>query len=230
MFTKKRILIFSGFVVAILLGALLWNQGLVGSSDKKLYSYIKDRPDLIELYNRAKKGEEEIAKTPDKAVLYFNVGLDWKSIAERLETNKREFYKRSLAVYEQGIKKFGQKNILFYLNGGKLAEHVEGYTKAEKYYRKAIEIAPGDESGYLYLVDLYSYKMNKPKAEVLKVFEEGMKKMMNPALLISGRATYLNRIGDYEAALKDYEQLVTIFPNHQGYKDLVVELSAKIKQ
>lgn len=228
MISRKKflllIVIFFGILLLVLFG--LWQKGMLGG-ERALFRKIQNRPDLVEIFNKVKKSEAEIAKNPEKVSAYFDIGLYWKSIAEL--GGGEPFFQKSLEAYEEGIEKFGQKNILFYLNGGKLAERLEDYPKAEKYYKKAIEISSADESGYLYLVDLYSYKLNRPKEEILKIFEAGRQKMVNPLPLIAARASYLRRIGDYQAALEDYKVLSQNYPNNQGYKEVIQELEEKIK-
>ncbi|MBI5729326.1 MAG: hypothetical protein HY983_03760, partial [Candidatus Magasanikbacteria bacterium] len=176
----NRTKILVGIFVVILLagaGALLWYRGFIGG-DPKLLRSIKDKPELVALFDKAKVREGEIAKKPDDSGLYFSLGLAWKSIAELSAVNQPIFFTRSLAVYEEGIRRFGQKNILFYLNAGKLAERIQDYAKAERYYQKAIEISPADETGYLDLVDLYYYQLHKPEADILPIFDKGLKAMM----------------------------------------------------
>ncbi len=206
----------------------LWQQGLLGNGDKRLFNQIKNKPELAALFEKVQKTKADIKNEPEKVSLYFDLGFYWKSIGEL--GGGELFFKKSLEAYEMGIAKFGRKNILFYLNGGKLAERVGEFTKAELYYRKAMEISSADESGYLYLVDLYSYKMNKPKDEILKVFEDGTKKMVAPIPLIAGRAAYLRRINDFALALDDYKLLSQTFPNNQGFKDVIQELEQAIKK
>lgn len=228
-FKKKYFIIFGGLIiVAVIVLGGLWQQGIIGTRERLLFNKIKDRPDLVAIFDKVKKTEEEIVKNPDQASLYFDLGLHWKSIGEL--GGGEPFFQKSLETYEKGIEKFGQKNILFYLNGGKLAERLEDYNKAEQYYRKAIEISSADESGYLYLVDLYSYQMKKTEEDVLKIFEEGQKRMMNSISLITGRASYLRRVGDYKMALEDYKILVQSYPDNQGYKEIVQELEQAIKK
>lgn len=189
---------------------------------------ISDRQDLILVFDKALAGEKAIQKDPGKAVLYLQTGLDWKTIAEL--SGKEDFFKKSLAVYEKGIEKFGDKNILFYLNGGKLAERLGDYKKAEQYFKAAIEISPADENGYIDLLDLYSYKMNKPEEEILAMLAQGEKIMVASSPIISARASYLRRIGDYSNALKDYKILVERYPNNSGYQSIVAELEDLLKQ
>lgn len=230
MISRKKLLllivIFLGILGLVFFG--LWQRGILDNSDKKLLKLIQDKPELVALFDKVQTTKAAIVKDPEKASLYFDLGLYWKSIGEL--GGGDPFFQKSLEAYEAGIEKFGQKNILFYLNGGKLAERLADYAKAEFYFKKAIEISSADESGYLYLVDLYSYKLGKSKAEILKIFEEGIKKMVNPISLIAGRAAYLRRIGDYTMALEDYKVLSQNYPNNQGYKEVIRELEAKIRE
>ena len=214
-------------VVVVLAGVMagLWHLGWLGG-ERALWRQIKDKPALAELYQKARIKEREIAKELEKAEKYFTLGLLWKSIAE--QGGPAEFFKKSLAIYEDGIARFGTKNILFYLNGGSVAEQMGDYVKAEIYFKKAIEISPADESGYLDLAELYEYKLKKTKSEILTVFKSGEGKMISALPLISARATYLRRAGDKAAALKDYEILSQSFPNNQGYKDIIAELKSDL--
>lgn len=226
---RAKILI--GGAIIILLstaGVWLWFRGFIGG-DPKLLRSIQNKPELVAIFKKAIADEREMVKNPDEAARYINAGLQWKSVAELSSVNQPAFFRRSLSIYEKGIERFGQKNILFYLNAGKVAERVGEFGKAERYYKKAIEISSGDESGYLYLVDLYYYQLHKGPKEILPIFDQGLKALMNPALLIVGRATYLRRIGDNAAALKDYQELVKIFPQAPGYRQIVQELTQKLK-
>lgn len=225
---KRSYLYLGGVVVVVaVVVAFLWQRGSLGG-DRALLRSISDKPELVALFEKTKETGAKIKETPDDAALYLDLGLTWKSIAELTDVNQPAFFERTLTVYERGIERFGEKNILFYLNAGKVAARVEQYGKAEKYFRKAIEISPGDESGYLDLVDLYYYRLKKGPEEILPIFEAGLKTMVNTSPLIAGRATYLRRIGDNENALKDYQKLVKIFPAHPGYQEIVEELTEKI--
>jgi len=226
--SKKTKIICGMLLVVGLIAGWRWYLGSDSAPDRQLYSYIKRNPELGALYNKAIAKEKEIAKTPDKPTLYFDAGLYWKSIAEQSSENQRPFFEKSLLIYERGIEKFGQNNILFYLNGGKLAERLEDYAKAERYYKQAVKISPADESGYLALVDLYYYKLKLPKEDILAVFDVGMSSMINTVPLVSGRASYLRRIGEYAAALKDYRTLSKVFPQNAGYKEIIQELQSQL--
>lgn len=226
---KNVTYIVGALVLVVLIATAVWYFGWF-NKDRQLFKLIKNDPQLVELYNKAKAVEAKIAKTPAEASLYFDAGLDWKSIAELTSGDKTPFLKRTLQVYQDGIKRFGSKNILFYLNGGKLAERFAGYALAESYYREAIRISPQDESGYLYLVDLYINKLKKPAADILAVLNEAEKKVNNYLAVFAARAEYLYKIGDYANALADYKKLSENYPNFQGYKNMIKEIEQKLKK
>lgn len=230
---KLKLISFLVGVGVLLAGGTLlaWNQGLLFNPDRALYNQIKHEPSLVALFNKAKEAEQKINAHPEVVAPYFDAGLYWKSIAEQMPGGDRApFFKRSLAVYERGIKRFGQTNILFYLNGGKLAERVADYAKAEAYYRQAIAIAPGDESGYINLADIFAFKTQRPKADILALYTAAEKRMINPVTIIAARASYLRHIGDYAAALKDYITLSQAFPKNEGYQAVIAELQAKLRK
>lgn len=228
--SKKHLSIAAAGVAAIVLLAVgLWHQGYIGSGDRRLRRLIKNKPELVTLYDQAHALEEQIKKEPEKVSLYLDLGFRWKSIGDR-SGGLPVFYQRSLEAYQGGITRFGSKNIIFYLNAGKIAEILENYGTAEKYYRQAISVSPHDDYGYSYLTELYSYKMNKSKDEIIAVYNEGIKNLGNPAKLIWARGSYLRRIGAYAEALADYQLLVKNFPDNVGYKEIAAELEAKVKE
>ena len=230
---KKKIVIAAIAAVVIVGGGVwAWRAGFFAASDSE-FALISDQPAMVELWNKAVETEEKIAAEPEKVSLYLDAGLNWKSIAEQMEgeeTNRILFFQKSLAAYERGIDKFGQKNILFYLNAGNIAQRMGDLAKAEAYYKKAIEIAPADEMAYISLTDMYDYRLKKPKEDILPLFEAGIKIMLNPLPLVSARATYLRRIGEHEAALEDYRILNERFPGNQGFKQIIAELEELIEQ
>lgn len=211
-------------ILAGIAGGFYWSWG----KEARLYSQIENKPELVALWKRAKTMEEKIVQKSEDAGSYMELGLLWKSLGEL--SNNKIFFERSLLAYERGVEKFGQKNILFYLNAGNVAERLENFSKAESYFKKAIEISPADESGYIGLADLYSYKMKKNKMEVVAVYETGTKAMVNPTPLIYARGSYLRRVGDYKNALADYKILSQNFPDQIGYREIAAELEKLIRE
>ncbi len=228
--SRKKIItllaVVAGLAFAIAIVMRLVTQGVIGDPNRALFNRIKDKPQLVELYRMAEDEDEKMRAEPENPSRYLNAGLAWKGLGDG--SRERVFLEKSLAIYEDGMERFGQKNILFYLNAGKVAESLGDYAKAEQYYRTAITISPLDESSYLYIADMYIYKMKKTNEEILAVFNDAEQKVSDKLAVIWARGTYLRRINDYEKALKDYEALVENFPQEAGYKQIVAELKAKI--
>jgi len=122
------------------------------------------------------KESNELVNDKTGFINYFDLGLAWKSLADR--TNNVEHYKTALLVYEKGIEKTERKNPTLIHNAAKMAEYVGDYNLAENYYKEAIRVSPGDSSYYLSLIDLYQYKMNKSRAEILAVFDEALARVI----------------------------------------------------
>jgi tetratricopeptide (TPR) repeat protein len=215
-------------LVGVLVVLALWYQGMLGGSEYRYYRLIKNNPKLVSVYNEAKKAEANIRQSPDSVKDYLNAGIAWKGLGDQSPENKNIFYAKAREVYGAGIKRFGAKNIIFYLNDGNVAELMGDYSGAEADYKKAIEISVADESGYIGLASLYDYKLHKSKEEIVAVYSQGIAKMYDPTPLVAARGSYLRRVGDAKGALPDYQYLVKKFPTNTGYQQIVAELKAKI--
>ncbi len=225
MLLKRHLII--GLIIIIL--ALVIGRSFLTAQldDWQISRRLNGNAEWLADYQKIKEIIARDQKEPNDIGRQFTLGLAWKSLGEK--TQDKFFFEKSLAVYRRGAEYFGAKNILFYWNAGKLAEELERYDEAEKYYLKSIKLGESYAEGYQYLAELYQYKLKSPKEKILAVYEEGIKKLFNAASLIQGRASYLRSIGDYEAALKDYELLAQNFPNSQAFKDVVKELEAKAR-
>ncbi len=215
----------SALVFAVL--AVLYWQGIIFNPDRALFNTVKNKPEVKKMYEAAQAAEHKIKTEPDQPARYLQAAIAWKGIGDLLQDQR--FLAKSLLVFQDGIERFGQNNILFYLNAGKVAESMNDFEKAEKYYRAASTISPLDESPYLYLADLYIYKVKKSKADILAVYAEAEAKVGNKLTVVWARGTYLRNTADYAGALKEYEVLVKSFPNESGYKEIVAELKTKLK-
>lgn len=222
---NRKSVISISILVVVVLAIVLW-QVAYNNPDQKLLNQIKNDPSLVEIFSKAKEVEKRLLDSSVQPQDYLTLGFYWKSLGDR--SNIKDFYYKSLDVYESGAQKYGSQNVLFYWNAGKLAEEISDYAKAESYYKKSIETAPGDESGYIGLASLYFYKMKKTEAEVLKVYEEGMKKMVINTPLVAARASYLRLVGDNAKALEDYKTLLNLFPENVGYKEIIQELQQNL--
>ncbi len=226
---KIALIILAGVLVLGITAGSIWYSGAFGISERRLYASIKNNPELVAPYEQAQKDIETIKKTPDKVTAYVDLGLSWKTMGDLSLKNKDIFYQKARDAYQAGAQRFGTKNVIFYLNDGKVAELMGDYADAEANYKKMIEISAGDEAGYISLATLYDYKLHKTPEEIVAVYNQGIAKLFNPIALVSARGTYLRRIGDYKNALADYQLLVKYYPNNDGYKAIVQELNAKIK-
>lgn len=220
-------LVVAAVVAAAVMVVFLYSQGIIGNPDRQLYNTVKNKPEVLAMYKAAEEAQKKIALAPDKPGLYLDAGLEWKGLGDMLQDKR--FLVKSLAIYEDGAERFGESNILFYLNAGKVAESMGEFEKAEKYYRRASAISPLDETPYMYLADLFVYKLKKSKNEILAVFAEAEVVVGDRFSIVWARGSYLRDVGDYAGALKDYEILVKSFPDRTGYKQIVAELKAKLK-
>ncbi|PIR92479.1 hypothetical protein COU01_01335 [Candidatus Falkowbacteria bacterium CG10_big_fil_rev_8_21_14_0_10_44_15] len=183
---------------------------------------------LLAVYDRI-KGQEKKNKQEGKITLerVIIIGNSWKGLGD--QTQDKFFYQKSLAVYQEGIKLFGEKNVLVYWNAGKVAEYLEDYNLAESYYRQSIAISPSYEDPYRNLADLYRFKMNKDPKDIIAVYDEGMEATAGNASLFLDKCSYLRLSANYAEALACYKILSKNYPDNSGYKEVIQELESKIK-
>lgn len=227
--TNKIILIVVLVLAVLLIGAgIYWKKDISFLMEQKnLQALIKNKPELNDRLAVALQNEKIILSGKQESAKYVELGLQWKALGELSGANV--FFEKSLAVYENGIKKFGRENILFYLNGGKLLEKLGNYTKAETYYKNAIEIGINYTDGYLALAELYELKMDKSAEEVIAVYDLGLKQIGQDGQLILEKASYLRKVGKNAEALPLYQELLKRYPTNQGYKDVISKLEEAIK-
>lgn len=223
---KKKIVL----ATVILLAAALigWGVYYYSSEDYQVRQKLAGDKQLLAVYDRikgqAKKNKQEGTVTLERVVI---IGNSWKGLGD--QTQDKFFYKKSLAVYQEGIKLFGDKNVLVYWNAGKITEYLEDYDLAENYYRQSIAIAPGYEDPYRNLADLYRFKMKKDPKDITAVYDEGMEATAGSANLFLDKCSYLRFSGNYPEALVCYQTLSKNYPDNSGYKDTIKELESKIK-
>jgi tetratricopeptide (TPR) repeat protein len=154
----------------------------------KLTVYVDD---VINKQESLKENENEIER-------YTSLGLAWKSLADWARSegvgNYNDYYREALKVYEAGIDKSLRRNTLLMINAGNIAKYLVDYRLTENYYKEAISVSPGDETYYALLAELYEYEMKKPKEEVLAVYDEGLKRVLNVGWLTARKEAYLERL------------------------------------
>ena len=190
---------------------------------------IGDKKDLLEIYGKVKKAQSVLKNPKDESeevVNLLSLSNNWKALAEL--TKDDYFYTRALAVYEEGIRKFGHKNVIYYWNGGGLAENHGDFALAEHYYKESIRIAPTYGEGYIKLAELYRFRMKKSEDEVAAVYKQGLGRNPADGPLLLENAAYLKSIGRFKDALEAYQLLLKVYPDNTGYRQTVKELEAKL--
>lgn len=213
--------------VIILLGAALsivfiylpWRANKIEAA--KLLSDERTKRDYEKILER----RENLRKDPRDIAQYTGLAFNWKSIGDTL--NDKKYYQQALEWALEGLDRLPRHAILN-MNTGNLYKELDEYEKAEKYYRKAIESAPGDPQTYLLLVDLYKYNLKKPEAEIVKVYQDGLSRLLNTLPLLNSFAAYLRDTGQKQRALDFYRELTKAVPDNQSYKQTIAELEKEI--
>jgi len=181
---------------------------------------------LKETYDKAKKGMEDIKNDPERVQNYFIAGMEWKTLGDL--TNKETFYKKSLEIYERAVAKTGGKNTIALINAASVNILLKNFSAAEKYLKDAIVVSPGDIDLYTRLLELYKYYIKKDVATIAQVYDDAMKRVLDPWSLLRDRAAYYYELGKFEESLADYERLKEKFPDVSVFKDRVEELRLRM--
>src|SRR3989338_6694274 len=230
MIKRNKIIILIIAVFVLIVGGIVFNQRTAGAREEQtVLKKIGDKKELLDIYDKVKRAQAILNNPKDENEEVGNLlslGNNCKALAEL--TKDDYFYTRSLAVFKEGIRKFGHKNIIFYLNDSGLAENNGNYSLAEHYYKESIRIAPSYGDGYIKLAELYSFRMKKSEDDVVMVYKQG--RSANPANgpLLLEYAVYLKNIGRFKDAFEEYKLLLKVFPDNAGYQQIIKELEAKL--
>mgnify|MGYP001580558355 CR=1 FL=1 len=116
------------------------------------------------------------------------------------------------------------KNGLSFANLGNLYGFYLGdATKAEANFLRAIENDPYQVGYYINLADFYSHVLTSKKSEVPKILLSGLELVKDSNLFLV-LATYYRDIGDKANALKYYQEVLNIDPDHAGIKEEMAKL------
>ncbi len=228
---KKRIILVSAIILACLVlgGAasyfLFFNKGDIVFSEQEVLPLLTTDY-LKETYEKAKKAMEDIKKEPERVQNYFVAGMEWKTLGDL--TNNEKFYKKSLELYEKAVEVTDGKNTIALSNAASINILLKNYNAAEKYLQDAITVSPGDIDLYLRILELYKFYMKKDVEAIVQIYNDAMKRVLNPFGLLRDRAAYYYELGKYEEALKDYETLAEKFPDTLAFKERVDELKLRI--
>lgn len=231
--TKRNKIIGLIIVVALLVGGGVFvsyrTRTANAREEQTVLQKIGDKKELLEIYDKVKRAQTVLQNPKDESEEVGNLlslGNNWKALAEL--TKDDYFYSRALAAFEEGIRKFGHKNVIFYWNGGGLAENHGDFALAEHDYKESIRIAPTYGEGYIKLAELYRFRMKKSQDEVEAVYKQGRNANPGNGPLLLENAAYLKEVGRFKDALEEYKLLLKVFPGNAGYEQNVRDLEAKL--
>lgn len=195
--TKRKIIILLS--VAVIIIAAIAGLFYFRRSDQvnSLEKTKQDYPALASYIDDVIKWEDKLKENETRVESYATLGLIWKGLADQAcnlkAPNCEKYYGDALKVYEKAVEITKRRNTLFLINAGNMARYLKDYAKTEDYYREAISVAPGDASLYLTLGELYEYDLKKTKEEIVALYEEGIKRMLDPRILEKAKEEYLER-------------------------------------
>ena len=184
---KKNIFLLI-LVIVLMVGVLIFyylprREG----SFSELTRLKTEKPELVSYIEEIEASSVKLNK--DDITTYAVLGLAWKSLAD--QTQNKEYYAKALDVYEEAIEITQRKNTLFILNAGNMSQYLEDYQMAKSYYEEAITIDAGDEDSYRKLIELHMYKLKSDKEEIIPIFDQAIKTLINPASFIQWKESYL---------------------------------------
>ena len=111
----------------------------------------------------------------------------------------------------QSVLKASPSNVEAYVLLGSVQLATKAPDQAERNFKAAIDKDPKKAIGYRALSDLYV--LQKKDAEALNVTRAGLKQQPDSFVLHLGLAAILERTGDYEGAISEYDKLIQKDPN-----------------
>lgn len=196
MIFKRKITTPLAMAVGLTAAAVLYWY-FVLSFTHKLNSVEQKYPNLEQAVKEVEECRSNL-KASSTAENYVNLGFACKSLADQVANSDKQaslpFYKEALKAYEDGIIKTNRRNTLFLMSAGNMKKYLGDYAGAAEYFKEAISVSPGDVTYYVSLAELYEYDMRKSKAEILAVYEQGLKMaVMDRGVLESRKKLFLER-------------------------------------
>jgi len=156
---------------------------------------------------------------------YLEEGLHWKSLGD--QTGNSEYYLKAEKIYREMTKKFPNYWVPWW-NLGNLERILKKFEEAEKSFKKAIEIAPGEGMLYLGLIELYQYNLKKSEEEILAIYQEALKRVVENIDVIISYASYLYQIDKKEEALKYYQTAFEKYPEATQIKEEIEKIKKEL--
>ena len=63
---------------------------------------------------------------------------------------------------------------------------------------------------------------------IVAVYDNAMKRVLNPTGLLRDRASYYYELGKFEEALQDYERLHEVFPDTELFTNRIEEIKLRL--
>jgi len=187
---NKKIIFSSIFLIIIIF--IFVGYYYFNSVNYKLINLKKNNNELVYTIDNILKWKEKLKEDENRIESYATLGMAWKKLGD--QTNNLIYYREALKVYQKAIDKTKRSNTLFLTNAAKMAIYLKEYNLAENYFKEAIIVSPGESMYYIDLAELYEYNLKKSKEEILAVFDDGIKKIINPEFLIKYKENYLEKV------------------------------------
>ena len=158
---------------------------------------------------------------------YLEEGLHWKSLGD--QTGNSEYYLKAEQVYRKMTEKFPDYWVPWW-NLANLQRQLKEFEEAEKSFKKAIEIAPGEGNLYLGLIEFYQYDLKKSEEEILAIYQEALKRVVENIDVIISYASYLYQIDKKEEALKYYQTAFEKYPEATQIKEEIEKIKGELKK
>jgi len=156
---------------------------------------------------------------------YLGEGLHWKSLGD--QTGNSEYYLKAEKIYRKMTEKFPDYWVPWW-NLANLQRQLKEFEEAEKSFKKAIEIAPGEGNLYLGLIELYQYDLKKSEEEILAIYQEALKRVVENIDVIISYASYLYQIDKKEEALKYYQTAFEKYPEATQIKEEIEKIKKEL--
>jgi len=143
------------------------------------------------------------------------------------QTGNSEYYLKAEQVYRKMTEKFPDYWVPWW-NLANLQRQLKEFEEAEKSFKKAIEIAPGEGMLYLGLIELYQYNLKKSEEEILAIYQEALKRVVENIDVIISYASYLYQIDKKEEALKYYQTAFEKYPEATQIKEEIEKIKKEL--
>lgn len=132
-------------------------------------------------------------------------------------------YEGARDAWEYVIVLYPNDSLAFENLGNLYALYLRDNSKAEYYYKKAIENNSIESSFYIALADFYKNFLGD-NSKAINTILSGLEKIKDANLFLSIASLYRD-IGDKSNAIKYYQEVLEISPSHPGIQDAIDRLS-----